>query len=61
MKVVDSIRFLQAIQQSGKIMYYYNLNQIQRMKIRKNEFKLTPSGTTEPQNHIFQVTFPFIP
>lgn len=25
-QMVDSIRFLQAIQQSGKIMYYYNLN-----------------------------------
>ena len=38
-KMVENLRFLQAIQQSGKIMYYYNLNQIYRMKIRKNEFK----------------------
>ena len=61
LKVIDSIRFLQAIQQSGWIMYYYNLNQIQRMKIRKNEFKVTPTGTTQPDDHIFQVTLPFIP
>ena len=60
-KVIDSIRFLQAIQQSGKIMYFYNLNQILRMKINKNEYKLSYSPSSEPQHHLFQVLFPFIP
>ena len=61
MKVVESIRFLQAIQQSGKILHYYNLNQIQRMKIRKHQFRVISTGTKQPQFHMFQITFPFIP
>ena len=60
-KVVESIRFLQAIQQSAKILYYYNHNQIQRMKIRKNEFREITTATTQPQFHMFQITLPFIP
>jgi hypothetical protein len=47
-KVIDSIRFLQAIQQSGKIMFYYNLNQLMRMKIKKNEFKVTKTSCLSP-------------
>ena len=41
-KVVDglqsNVKLLKAIRQSGNIMWMYNLNQIRRMQIRKNQF-----------------------
>ena len=42
-------------------MQLYNLNQIMRMKINKNEFKIKPTPTTDPSKHVKKVTFPFIP
>lgn len=34
----NNMTFLRAIQQSGQTMHYYNLSQLMRMKIRKNQF-----------------------
>ena len=41
-KNTETINIIRAIEQSGQGMWYYNQNQIQRMKIQKNEFKSKP-------------------
>ena len=40
-------------------MYYYNENQIQRMKIRKSEFVSKSTITQEPEIYIQKVIEPF--
>ena len=35
---METYSVIQAIKNSGQLMWYYNQNQIQRMKIKKNEF-----------------------
>ena len=40
-------------------MQYYNCNQIQKMKIRKNEFKNKPTTAKNIEEHIQKVLYPF--
>ena len=42
-------------------MYYHNMNQINRMKIRKNEFQQNLSTSALPEIQIEKVIYPFIP
>lgn len=42
-------------------MYYYNMNQISRMKIRKNEFVQELTASALPEHHIENIVYPFIP
>ena len=55
----ETIKIIQAIEQSGQGMWYYNQNQIQRMKIQKNEFKFKPSKTKNLESFITKVLYPF--
>ena len=57
----ETYTMMRAIQQSGQIMWYYNQNQIQRMKIRKNEFLIRTFEITDPENIIEKVVYPFFP
>ena len=50
-----------AIHQSGMIMYFYNMNQINRMKIKKKEFTSTITISPCPEFSIENVVYPFIP
>ena len=50
---------MKAMEHSGKIMQFYNLNQIQRMKIIKGEFEMHKSYTDKPEDFIKQVIEPF--
>ena len=34
----ETLKLVKMINQSGKLMHYYNSNQIERMKVEKNEF-----------------------
>jgi hypothetical protein len=40
LKNEETLKLLKAVHQSGQAMSYYNQNQIQRMKIEKNEFQV---------------------
>jgi hypothetical protein len=42
-------------------MYYYNQNNLQRMKIRKNEFTPKLSFVQKPEAMIEPVIYPFFP
>ena len=48
----ETLKILQAIEQSGQAMWFYNTNQIQRMKIRKNEFKQVLKSSKNPDDYI---------
>ena len=52
---------LESIKFSGKIMWYYNRNQIQKMKIKKGEFESKVSIAKDPEFYIKQVLKPFSP
>jgi hypothetical protein len=58
---LETLRMLQAIQFSGQAMWFYNTNQIQRMKIRKNEFKVQNKNCKNPDEYISNVINPFEP
>ena len=44
---------------SGELLYYYNQNQIQRMKYWNGEIVLDPTKTQQPEFYIQQITRPF--
>ena len=44
-KNLQAKMLINAVDFSAKSMWYYNLNQIQRMKIRKNEFQIQATCT----------------
>lgn len=46
----ENITLISAVQQSGMVMYYYNMNQITRMKIRKNEFVQSLTASILPEH-----------
>lgn len=46
---------IKSVESSGKIMWFYNQNQIQRMKIRKGDFYSKFSFTTEPETIIVEI------
>ena len=57
----ETIKLLYSIKFSGKIMWYYNKNQITKMKIGKQEFQPSYSITKLPEEYIRQVVNPFSP
>ena len=50
---------MKAIKQSGRILWYFNQNQIHRMKGRKNELQIKPTKETDVYKHIRNVVQPF--
>ena len=42
-------------------MQFYNKNQIERMKITKQEFEITKSSSDKPETYLEQVLNPFVP
>jgi hypothetical protein len=56
---METLGILRAIEQSGQAMWFYNTNQIQRMKIKKNEFKQQIKTAKNPDEHISKVIYPF--
>ena len=50
---------MKAVESSGKILHMFNLGQIQRMKIRKNEFTIKPTVTSSPELFADQAISPF--
>ena len=57
----ETISLLYSIKYSGKIMWYYNKNQITKMKINKQEFQPKYTVTKMPEDFIQQVVGPFAP
>jgi hypothetical protein len=57
----ETLKILKAIEQSGQAMWFYNQNQIQRMKIKKNEFKSKNNLSKGADQHIMKVIYPFEP
>ena len=57
----ETLKILRAIEQSGQAMWFYNQNQIQRMKIRKDEFISKSTFARSPDQHIQKVVHPFEP
>jgi hypothetical protein len=49
---LETIALLKSIKFSGKIMWYYNKNQITKMKINKQEFQSQYSLTKVPEEYI---------
>jgi len=49
------------IQLYGVAMWFYNQNQIQKMKINKKEFIVSLSNTDNPGFFIEKVIHPFVP
>ena len=58
-KTEELVSNLKAVLSSGKILHLFNLNQIQRMKIRKQEFSADESVTACPQFYVEEVITPF--
>ena len=52
---------MRSIKFSAMIMWFYNKNQIQKMKIRKNEFEIKMVKTSCPEEYIEKVIQPFSP
>jgi len=50
---------IKSVEHSGKLLYYYNCNQLQRMKICKNEFEPKFTMTKDPMYFIKKVIEPF--
>lgn len=50
---------IRSIEQSGRILKFFNDNQIQRMKIKKGEFHVKFLKTQQPENFIKHVIEPF--
>ena len=48
-----------SIEQSAKSIWYYNTNQIQRMKIIKNQLEVNPSANKDMISCIWNVMWPF--
>ena len=57
----ETLKLLIAIKQSGQAMSYYNQNQIQRMKIEKNEFIKKNQINGDLQTQIIKVLSQFEP
>ena len=60
-KSKETMFFTRAITQSGMLMWFYNTNQIMRMKIRKQEIDITTQETAFPEVHIEKVISEFVP
>ena len=58
---LETIQMLQNINQSGQLMFYYNSNQIERMKIEKSEFRPKPEMSSQIESFIIQVLEQFEP
>ena len=50
---------IELIKDSGQLMWFYNQSQIQRMKIKKNEFKDQIGNWKQAESYIRKVVFPF--
>ena len=48
-----------SIEQSSKAMYYYNINQIKRMKLKKNQLEVRESCLESISNKIHNILWPF--
>ena len=55
----QTLLMLDSVNQSGMILFYFNQNQIQRMKIKQNQFHQYVSQTFHVHEHIQEVLFPF--
>jgi len=53
------MKLISSVEQSGKAMWYFNTNQIQRMKIKQNLFRVTPKESMDPTKPILKVLWPF--
>ena len=57
----ETVQIINSITYSGQIMWFYNQNQIQRMKIDKNEFRVKLSDSKTVEMSIEKVIQPFMP
>ena len=57
----ETFKLAMAIHQSAFSMWYYNQNQICRMKIQKCQFKFNASACIAPEHHVEKVLYPFVP
>ena len=55
----DTLRMMLAIEQCSKGLWYFNQNQIQKMKIRKGEFGKRETSSNQLVKHLEHVVFPF--
>ena len=55
----NTLGLVEAIKHSGLIFKYYNQNQIQRMKIKKNEFYINKRLLKSPEHVIMKILKPF--
>ena len=46
---------IKSVESSGKIMWFYNKNQIERMKIKKGDFSSKFGITKEPESYIVEI------
>ena len=57
----ENSKMLRCIHQSGSAMYLYNMNQIMRMKLNKNQFTVNTQQCLSPLEHVERVIYPFVP
>ena len=54
-------KLAKAVFQSGTILNFHDQNLLQRIKINKREFKIKPSLSASPIEHVLEVVLPFAP
>ena len=57
----ETLKLLKCVKQGGQILWYFNQNQIQKMKIKKGEFKIKQTKTSDVMKHVKNVIEPFEP
>ena len=51
---------INSMKQAAQVMWFYNRNQIQRMKIKKRQFEENRTITMFPEREIEKVVYPFL-